>query len=66
MDDDAYDATLEVFATAQAGTFWELRAARLNGTADGEIAAYQADQYAAMLTVETVMCAPEAPARVLS
>lgn len=64
---DEFDAVCEVQAVAQAGTFWELRAARLAGTADGEIAAHQADQYAALLTIQEVMAEPEPEqARVLS
>ena len=65
--DEYDDATLEILTTAQVGCFWEMRAARLNGSAEGEMAAHQADTYARMLTTEVVLAPdPDQPARVLS
>lgn len=65
--DEYDDAAIEILTTAQVGCFWEMRAARLAGTADGEIAAHQADTFAQMLTTEAVLMPdPEQPARVLS
>lgn len=59
MEDDAYEVLAEIHATATIGNFWELRAARLKGTAQGDYASLQSDHYAEMLTVESVFT--EAP-----
>lgn len=65
--DDAYEVLAEIHATAALGNFWELRAARLKGTPQGDFAALQVEQYAEMLTTEMIFeDKPTAPQRVLS
>ena len=65
--DDELQAVMEMQLNASLGNFWELRAARLKGTAQGDIAAVQAEQFADMLTTEAIFePEPEQPRKVLS